>query len=608
MNTDLTETKPVPARPVEVTRSIGWLIGLVFLGTILLRLISLDADPPCTVGPHFISDEGWWVHNARNKVLFGTWIMDEFNQSLLVSPPFCLGTYAVYSIAGVSYATSRILPVLSGLMCILLLTGIVQRYTDRRTAVTALLLFGFNFGFTHLNRTAYVDSTALMFLLFAWWLMENLSDRVWGVFLAGMSIALAVASKSYVLSVGPPLLIVLMLRIPQIRRRTPVKAIILNLLLFTGGIFSVYMLWRKYIYLPNINEYRIMYHLWQDGNFPSSIGQFLRNLPSFFVKQIGVRAIPARFFMLNGGLVLLALIRIVQLMTIPGRNLREKWQRVPQLEREALIFIAVLCAEIAPLTAKPFRRYIFLYLPLVILAASCIRSVDIRSGFKRLNARILYGATAVITGGFLLLVPPFLERLLPRSIPLIPAWGIAAAATLAASIPLAYVICRFYLLKHHRLHVSILLSVVLLIDGGLHLHSMLTRSYSLRDTSRHLGREYFGSDAVILGGIAHSLSLETQARPIAIWGRQEAPRVLNQDPVRRFHPDYLIILTSLDGIRWIPEERYGRYVRTENFLETLEMLPCGNGFRVTADLYRAPVSEPVSPDSEKLLVTLPAIP
>ena len=47
-------------------------VPIIFLVAVFLRLAFLDADPPSTVDLQFISDEGWWVHNARNKQLFDT--------------------------------------------------------------------------------------------------------------------------------------------------------------------------------------------------------------------------------------------------------------------------------------------------------------------------------------------------------------------------------------------------------------------------------------------------------------------------------------------------------------------------------------------------------
>ncbi|MBN1296018.1 glycosyltransferase family 39 protein [bacterium] len=581
----------------------GILLIIGFLLAILIRIVALDADPPSTAGLHFISDEGWWVHNARNKILFDDWILDEFNQSLLISPTFCLATFMVYSFLGVSYATTRIIPILSGILSVLLLTGILRKYLPRRSTVFAAVLFGFSFGFTTLNRTAYVDSTALLFVLLAWWLMEWMADRVWAVFLAGMSIALAVATKSYVLSAMPPITVILALRIWQQRRTIRWRDLALNTLLVAGGIVSVFLLWRKYIYLPNIDEYRIMYFLWQDGNFPSTLRDFLVNLPSFFVNRTGDRLIPPRFFFLNATLVVLAGIRLARSMMDTSGSLLEALRNIPSIEKEAWLFLAIVSMEIAPLTAKPFRRYIFMYLPLIVLAARSIESMATpRSSPYSLPVRIVQWIG--LTGPAILILPPFIARLIPDPVSLPLAWLISTGSLIVLTVA-AFPVFQKTALHPKKSITCIVVSLFLLLDGGLHLHAFTTRSTTMRDTSRELGLTYFTPGTVVLGGIAHSLCLETTARAITIWGRQEAPRVLNQDPVRRFHPDYLIVLKKLDGQPWVEEERYYRYVDPGNYIRDIRLLPNGNDFRVHAELYQAPRVEPDTPEPEKLLVAVP---
>jgi hypothetical protein len=115
----------------------------------------------------------------------------------------------------------------------------------------------------------------------------------------------------------------------------------------------------------------------------------------------------------------------------------------------------------------------------------------------------------------------------------------------------------------------------------------------MRNVSRELGRTAFKPGNVILGGLAHTLSLENHAQPVAIWGRQEARRVFNQDPIRKYHPDYLVILKEIDGLPWGYEERYYRYVSPERKIRTIKLLPDGKGsHRVIAELYKAPEHEP----------------
>lgn len=578
----------------------GLIIALIFLAAAFTRLHQLDADPPSTVGLHFISDEGWWVHNARNRVLFDEWIMDEFNQSLLASPTFCMGTYGVYSIFGVSYYTSRLLPVLSGLLTLLLFAGLLYNHSPPGVATLGALLFGCNFAFTSLNRTAYVDSTALLFLVLSWWLLETFLERVWAVYLAGMAFALAIVTKSYLLSIAPPVALILLYRLFRKGSQTQWKQVLLNFVLFLCGVGSVYLLWRKYIYLPYFDQYQIMYHLWQDGNFPATIQEFFRNLPGLFVRRHGASVVPARFFLLNTTLLILTAYRIIQYLSSGFGSIREIWQRIPYREREALIVLGLLLCEIAPLTAKPFRRYILLYLPMIFLASRTIVPIDKPASPSRrswLIQSLIPGVTACITA---ILLAPFLGDWIPLTSSTL-SWisGVIIISVLSIGVLVAL---RYYSRSLPALPTSMVLLVFLLCDGGFHLHSMATRSFSLRDTSRQLATQYFRPETVVLGGIANSLCMEGQAQALAIWGRQEAPRVLNQDPVRRFHPDYLLILKEIDGQAWGFEERYHKYVHAENFLETLHLLPKGDSYRVLADLYIAPKSENPDPETPMLLV------
>ena len=56
--------------------------------TVLLSGLFPTADPPwhAQVGITW-HDEGVWAHNARNKVLFGQWQLDQWNP-MYVSPVF----------------------------------------------------------------------------------------------------------------------------------------------------------------------------------------------------------------------------------------------------------------------------------------------------------------------------------------------------------------------------------------------------------------------------------------------------------------------------------------------------------------------------------------
>lgn len=576
-------------------------IPVVFVCAAFLRFVALDADPPGTADLHFISDEGWWVHNARNKVLFDQWVMDDFNQSLLASPPFCFATYGMFSLFGVSYGSSRLIPVLSGLITVLLFAGLMHKYSPPPSTSLAFLLFGCNFGFLTMNRTAYVDSTALLFLVLSWWLMERLPHRVWAVFLSGMSFALAVVTKSYVMTVLPPVLVIMLLRIRNPQHRFSLKTALLNLALFAGGIFAVYLLWRKYLFIPFERDYTLMYSLWQDGNFPASVREALRNIPTFFFNHKGTRLIPACFLGMNATLILLAAYRIITLLNPAAGSLRNAWKKMPRLDRECLLFLTLISLQIAPMIAKPFRRYLLLYIPLLFLASRSILPTGQESTGKTSDSKLLIIIRYIIPCSIgTVLIAPYIIRFLPAAFSEIQSLIIVSAGLCPMIAAGFYFFDRAF--RRKNLPIAIALAVFIAIDGGYIAYSMAHRTYTLRDTSRRLGQEYLTSGTIVLGGIAGSLCLENQALPITIWGRQEAPRVFNQDPIRRFSPDFLIVLRKLDGLDWVRESRYDRYIIKENYLQTLELLPDGDGYRIIAELYKAPQQEPESNRNPRLAI------
>ncbi|HEY7474491.1 MAG TPA: hypothetical protein VH679_05730, partial [Vicinamibacterales bacterium] len=57
---------------------VAGLLAVLVVGT-TLRTLWLRADPPTTGVGIVWHDEGAWVHNARNRALWGAWRTDEWN-------------------------------------------------------------------------------------------------------------------------------------------------------------------------------------------------------------------------------------------------------------------------------------------------------------------------------------------------------------------------------------------------------------------------------------------------------------------------------------------------------------------------------------------------
>ncbi|MCS7064834.1 MAG: hypothetical protein NZL85_01025, partial [Fimbriimonadales bacterium] len=99
-----------------------WLIVIpIFVVAIGLRFYSLDADPDWRLdwNPGLLTDEAFYMHNARNQTLFGQANLDEFNNAVL-SPLVHAVHGWVFAHFGVGYVQGRAVSVVLGLLSIVL--------------------------------------------------------------------------------------------------------------------------------------------------------------------------------------------------------------------------------------------------------------------------------------------------------------------------------------------------------------------------------------------------------------------------------------------------------------------------------------------------------
>ena len=582
--------------------SLHYVIPIVVILSGIIRLLYLDMDPPQFMGLHFICDEGWWIHNARNKMLFGQWIMDEFNQSLLASPIFCMGTYLFYKFLGVGIASSRIFPALCGFFSILILNVLLkQNRFPEKSRILAIILLGLGFAFTAFNRIAFVDSTAFLFIVITWWLLSTHSKSIPGVILAGITGMCAIITKSYVLSLLPILFMLFMIRIVEAWKQTGIqvtKVYVKIIFCFVCGLLIPAAIWYLYLFLPFQDQFKIMYHLWTDGNVPTSLFKTAVQSFSVFIRHDLDGFHVMRFIALNSVLFLLAWQRISQISSTYTGSIKTFYRRMDPWDRDALVWLFLSILLTAPLTAKPFRRYLFWYPPLIILAARSLLGKITQHNIKKLKLKYLHKIFILAPPAFFFAVPIsrmsllWLSKLTHHR--LAGHMGLDAISVILTGIVLFFIftgIFNRWLIPLRSVSLKWTIILFLLVDGGMYGWSISQASFTIKATSQELGRHFFRSDTLVLGGLADTLSLENRARAIAIWGREEASRVLNENPVERFHPDYIVILKTLDGKPWWIEKRYQKYLSDDLFLKTLYLLPSDkNDFRVTADLYRSPNS------------------
>jgi 4-amino-4-deoxy-L-arabinose transferase-like glycosyltransferase len=180
-----------------VTERRFWivLLGLLALAA-ALRTLFPTADPPWnpTVGIVW-HDEGAWVHNARNRVLWGVWSTDAWNP-LFIAPIFTLLEYVSFAVFGVGLWQARLVSEVAGFVSVVLIAGGVRRLGGPAAGLIAAAFVATNFFYVMYNRAALMESTMVAFMAAAWYCYVRAEARPWWGFAAGVCAVLAFFTKA----------------------------------------------------------------------------------------------------------------------------------------------------------------------------------------------------------------------------------------------------------------------------------------------------------------------------------------------------------------------------------------------------------------------------
>jgi 4-amino-4-deoxy-L-arabinose transferase-like glycosyltransferase len=147
-----------------------------------LRAVFPLSDPPW-LSPIGITwhDEGVWAHNARNKVLFGQWQLDQWNP-MYVSPVFTGLEYLSFSAFGVGLWQARVVSIVAGLVATFALAIGLRAMATPGVALTGALLLAVNFTWVMYSRVALLEATMVTALVAAWACYSRAdSNWRWGI-------------------------------------------------------------------------------------------------------------------------------------------------------------------------------------------------------------------------------------------------------------------------------------------------------------------------------------------------------------------------------------------------------------------------------------------
>lgn len=340
-------------------RRLAFLLVILALGA-LLRLQHIRADPPRllldlsrSAGIYF--DEAMYCHNARNKILFGAWMLDDWNPILYNA--FLTGIYYLgFKLFGLTIVTVKVTNILFGLLGILFLYASLRRLVAESSALGLTLLFSLDFYWAMYNRIGLLENFSTLFFILSFYFLVKSKERPRFLILLGVSVAMAAFSKYLFFYFFLTSLIAILYYSREEKRWRPT-------LYFLAGFFSVVIAWVFTIYLPLSSSFRKIGSGWMELSWPETLGKVFFNLYRNNLSRY-MSLVPLFFI---AGLVFSAMVMV---------KLWKKNPRPDVLEIFVLLWMVGTFFQMAILNYQPLRYYLVMVPALFLALALTLKNQD----------------------------------------------------------------------------------------------------------------------------------------------------------------------------------------------------------------------------------------
>jgi 4-amino-4-deoxy-L-arabinose transferase-like glycosyltransferase len=489
--------------PMSPRRFAVALAGIAALA-LSVRVIYPAADPPWnpTVGIVW-HDEGAWVHNARNKALFGVWTTDAWNP-MYVAPVFTGLEYAAFAALGVGVRQARLVSELTGFASVILLALGVARIAGREAGLIAGALLATNYVYVMYDRAAIMEASMVAFMVAAWYCYARAQDDPrWGTLAAACAV-LSYFTKAAAAFFIAALAAEALLAVWSSTADRPTRRAGLT----TLGALTVCGLLALIVFvLPNWAEYR--FYNWQMS---------VTRKPSYDIRSLIDRA--TWFPVLHDIFTRMWFVVVTGLAAALG--LLARWRRASPPERLLVLWIAVGTLELLLHDVGNERRFLIFVPALVALAAILLArdrvllptEIGALSRRQALLALPLVAFALYIVFGAIIRIA-FLYRIAPN---VRLAALLATIATVAMYATWPRLPARFA--RGGWSPAAGLLVSALVVGGQLvqFVQWSVGRTYKNYLASIELGR-HLPPGTLVHGKLANGLALENRIRPIFV-GRE----------------------------------------------------------------------------------------
>jgi 4-amino-4-deoxy-L-arabinose transferase-like glycosyltransferase len=494
-------------RADSVRSRFVWSLTLALVLAAALRGVFPTADPPwrTTVGVVW-HDEGAWVHNARNKALFGSWRIDEWNP-VFIAPVFTGLEYLSFEAFGVGVRQARLVSELAGVASVLLLGLGVRRVAGNLAGILAAGLLATNYVYVMYDRAAIMEALMVAFIVASWYCSTRAMDRpAWGAPAGTLAVAAYFTKAAAVFYVGVLVLSAgwsllqlgtRMITDEGIRER---KAALWTL----AGLAATMAIVTVAFVLPHWTDYR--FYNWQMS---------VTRKPSYDLGSLLMRL--SWFPILHDTFSRMWFEVVVGIVGAWGVLLR--WRRTNVADRLLLLWIAVGALELVVHDVGNERRFVFMIPALVALTAIVLGRGDGVLPGEAVDVprrRVLLFSPLIVYSAYLISGPigrlPFLYTVRP---------GVRLSAALALLLGGLVIVtwkrtARFLSAGRWSATAAVALTLMLIGRDVVEFAQWaLARSYKNVEASRLLARA-LPPETLVQGKLANGLSLENRIKPVFI--------------------------------------------------------------------------------------------